>query len=125
MIEFKGQPLSELSAAALNRYRQRSMGMVFQFYHLLPELTVLENDHLNSQYPGPGVITAVSQADRGGQARCAAARVAVDGDGGGAHGALLWCGKGKPVDGSIGLTLDHAADSGLTTPRSPPGGIAD
>jgi lipoprotein-releasing system ATP-binding protein len=43
VIEFKGQPLSELSAAELNRYRQRSMGMVFQFYHLLPELTVLEN----------------------------------------------------------------------------------
>ena len=43
IIEFKGQPLSELSAAGLNRYRQRSMGMVFQFYHLLPELSVLEN----------------------------------------------------------------------------------
>src|SRR5690606_37493368 len=43
VIEFKGQPLSDLSAAALNRYRQRSMGMVFQFYHLLPELSVLEN----------------------------------------------------------------------------------
>ena len=42
-IDFKGRPLHELSAAGLNRYRQRSMGMVFQFYHLLPELTVLEN----------------------------------------------------------------------------------
>ncbi len=42
-IEFKGRPLSDLSAAGLNRYRQGSMGMVFQFYHLLPELSVLEN----------------------------------------------------------------------------------
>ncbi|MFG0283427.1 MAG: ABC transporter ATP-binding protein, partial [Phycisphaerales bacterium JB039] len=42
-IEFKGRPLHQLSEAGLNRYRQRSMGMVFQFYHLLPELSVLEN----------------------------------------------------------------------------------
>lgn len=35
-------------------------------------LAVLDNDHLDSQYPGPGVITAVSQTDKGGQASISA-----------------------------------------------------
>jgi len=42
-IEFEGDDLSRLSARQLNRYRSRSVGFVFQFYHLLPELTVLQN----------------------------------------------------------------------------------
>ncbi len=42
-IAFQGTELVRLSAGAMNRYRSRSVGFVFQFYHLLPELTVLEN----------------------------------------------------------------------------------
>lgn len=42
-VEFEGQNLSRLSSGKLNQYRNRSVGFVFQFYHLLNELNVLEN----------------------------------------------------------------------------------
>jgi lipoprotein-releasing system ATP-binding protein len=42
-VRFEGAAVSRLSPRAQNRYRNRAVGFVFQFYHLLPELTVLEN----------------------------------------------------------------------------------
>ncbi len=42
-ILFKGTPLSTMSRLELDRFRARQVGFVFQFYHLLPELTVLDN----------------------------------------------------------------------------------
>ncbi len=44
----EGRRLSALSRAERNRYRNRFVGFVFQFYHLLPELNVLENTLLPS-----------------------------------------------------------------------------
>lgn len=38
-----GQELSQMSSNALARWRGRTIGFVFQSYHLMPELTVLEN----------------------------------------------------------------------------------
>lgn len=42
-VEFKGQDLSVLDEESLAEYRNKRIGFVFQFYHLLPELTVREN----------------------------------------------------------------------------------
>lgn len=42
-VEFKGQDLAGRTPRELDDYRNRSVGFVFQFYHLLPELSVLEN----------------------------------------------------------------------------------
>jgi len=42
-VMFDGRAVFELRGRALDRYRSRHVGLVFQFYHLLPELTALEN----------------------------------------------------------------------------------
>lgn len=42
-IEFEGQRLDGLGAKHRDRLRNEVFGFVFQFYHLLPELTALEN----------------------------------------------------------------------------------
>ncbi len=46
-IEFDGQDLATLSGAARSRVRNLQFGFVFQFYHLLPELNVVENTLLS------------------------------------------------------------------------------
>ena len=42
-VELEGETLNTLSASRRDRHRNRTFGFVFQFYHLLPELTTLEN----------------------------------------------------------------------------------
>ncbi len=42
-VEFRGENLFQRSAAAQGHYRNHEIGFVFQFYHLMPELNVLEN----------------------------------------------------------------------------------
>jgi len=46
VVSFEGQDLGRISAGELNRYRNKVVGFVFQFYHLLDELNVLENVYL-------------------------------------------------------------------------------
>lgn len=45
-IYFDEQDVSAFSSAQRDQLRNRQIGFVFQFYHLLPELTVLENTML-------------------------------------------------------------------------------
>lgn len=42
-VSFAGRSLFDLPTASRELFRNREVGFVFQFYHLLPELTVLEN----------------------------------------------------------------------------------
>ena len=43
VVKFEGRQLSRHSSVQLNRFRNKMVGFVFQFYHLLDELSVLEN----------------------------------------------------------------------------------
>ncbi|HLT02207.1 MAG TPA: ABC transporter ATP-binding protein [Geminicoccaceae bacterium] len=42
-VRFAGRDLSEAGEAELTRYRREHVGFVFQFYNLIPSLTVREN----------------------------------------------------------------------------------
>ena len=46
VVSFDGQDLNRMGARDLNRFRNETVGFVFQFYHLLDELNVLENVYL-------------------------------------------------------------------------------
>ena len=40
-VEFEGRRIDKFGAGQLNRFRNKMVGFVFQFYHLLDELNVL------------------------------------------------------------------------------------
>ena len=42
-VEFRGEDLFPSGTARRETYRNRDVGFIFQFYHLLPELDILEN----------------------------------------------------------------------------------
>lgn len=43
VVEFEGRSVFSQSRREMERYKNQHVGFVFQFYHLLPELNVLEN----------------------------------------------------------------------------------
>lgn len=47
-IEYENQDIAQMGGAERSRLRNTQFGFVFQFYHLLPELNVLENAELAS-----------------------------------------------------------------------------
>jgi lipoprotein-releasing system ATP-binding protein len=57
-----GQKMSELSDAARGRLRNRALGFVYQFHHLLPEFTALENVMLPVMLGGAKVPEAERRA---------------------------------------------------------------
>lgn len=42
-VIFSGQPMSRLSSAAKAELRNQKLGFIYQFHHLLPDFTALEN----------------------------------------------------------------------------------
>ena len=57
-----GQKMSALSDAARGRLRNRALGFVYQFHHLLPEFTALENVMLPVLLNGTAVADASKRA---------------------------------------------------------------
>jgi ABC-type lipoprotein export system ATPase subunit len=53
-IEIAGQRLDGRAEKALTELRRRHVGLVFQFFHLIPELTGRENVLLPARIPGSG-----------------------------------------------------------------------
>jgi len=61
-VEVEGRNLSNLSDAERGRVRNRSMGFIYQFHHLLPEFTALENVCMPLLIRGVSISEAERQA---------------------------------------------------------------
>src|ERR1700754_3891858 len=61
--EVAGPDLTGLSETALARFRRRNIGIVFQFFHLLDELTARDNVLLPAQLAGSSRRTARARGD--------------------------------------------------------------
>ncbi|HKR76409.1 MAG TPA: lipoprotein-releasing ABC transporter ATP-binding protein LolD [Rhodanobacter sp.] len=61
-VEVDGRQLSKLSDAERGRVRNRSLGFVYQFHHLLPEFTALENVCMPLLIRGTAIAEAQKQA---------------------------------------------------------------
>lgn len=63
-IFFRGQKLTSFSEGELTRFRNRRVGFIFQAYHLLPELTALENVCLPARMARLSAAATEEQASR-------------------------------------------------------------
>lgn len=72
VLHFQGQDLLRLSESALIRHRNRKLGFIFQFHHLLPEFSALENVMM------PGRIAGLPHAELAERATTLLARVGLE-----------------------------------------------
>lgn len=63
-VFFKGEPVFRYDDKRLAAFRNRHMGFVFQFHHLLPEFTALENVMLPALIGGAGPGDARGRAEK-------------------------------------------------------------
>lgn len=71
-IRFNGEELTLMGPTRLAEFRNREIGFVFQFHHLLPEFTALENVMM------PVLIQRVPRPEAAERARATLARVGLD-----------------------------------------------
>ncbi len=70
-VFFRGEAITKMSRPAVNHIRNKEIGFVFQFYHLLPEFTALENVMM------PALCKGVSRRQCHEQAEAMLARVGL------------------------------------------------
>ena len=62
VVRFEGRELGKMFGWELNHYRNKMVGFIFQFYHLLDELNVLENVILPAMVPVSAIKWMVMRA---------------------------------------------------------------
>ena len=70
-VWFGGQLLTAMSERDLAAFRNREVGFIFQFHHLLPDFTALENTMM------PGLIRGLAWEDAAARARSVLAQVGL------------------------------------------------
>jgi len=63
-VDYEGEDLFARDAAALARFRNRELGFIFQFHHLLPEFNALENVMMPGLLGGLGFGEMRPRAER-------------------------------------------------------------
>jgi lipoprotein-releasing system ATP-binding protein len=71
-ISFDGVDVTAMSAGRLAEFRNREIGFVFQFHHLLPEFTALENAMM------PGLIMRLPRSEATARARAMLTRLGLE-----------------------------------------------
>lgn len=62
VVEIAGEPVAQLNDTALSQLRNQKLGFVYQFHHLLPEFTALENVAMPLLIRGVKKNSALQQA---------------------------------------------------------------